>query len=156
MTVTKSSCTTADTEPLILKMLASTFVCQLIFYKSSLGTERERMEKGKGELGDKKHSDCDTTDSEDEEAKVFHEQDLVIILSNKPINLLEWGEHIEENWDRLMKENTRLGDKRATNHHHRQWHQLANSQTSNSSSSGSRQAREELKKRKIIYIQFPR
>ena len=30
------------------------------------------------------------------------------------------------------------------------------SQTSNSSSSGSRQAREELKKRKIIYIQFPR
>ena len=31
-----------------------------------------------------------------------------------------------------------------------------NFQTSNSSSSGSRQAREELKKRKIIYIQFPR
>ena len=30
------------------------------------------------------------------------------------------------------------------------------SQTSNSSSSGSRQAREELKKKKIIYIQFPR
>ena len=30
------------------------------------------------------------------------------------------------------------------------------SQTSNSFSSGSRQAREELKKRKIIYIQFPR
>ena len=30
------------------------------------------------------------------------------------------------------------------------------SQTPNSSSSGSRQAREELKKRKIIYIQFPR
>ena len=30
------------------------------------------------------------------------------------------------------------------------------SQTSNSSSSGSRWAREELKKRKIIYIQFPR
>ena len=49
-----------------------------------------------------------------------------------------------------------LGDKRATNHHHRQWLQLSNSQTSNSSSSGSRQAREELKKRKIIYIQFPR
>ena len=49
-----------------------------------------------------------------------------------------------------------LRDKRATNHHHRQWLQLQNSKTSNSSSSGSRQAREELKKRKIIYIQFPR
>ena len=67
------------------------------------------MEKGKGELGDKKHSDCDTTDSdsEDGEAKAFHEEDLVIISSDKPINMLEWGEHIEENWDRLMK-NTRL------------------------------------------------
>ena len=30
------------------------------------------------------------------------------------------------------------------------------SKTSNSSNSGSRQAREELKKRRIIYIQFPR
>ena len=49
-----------------------------------------------------------------------------------------------------------LGDKRATNHHHHQWHQLPNSKTSKSSSSGSRWAREELKKRKIIYIQFPR
>ena len=29
-----------------------------------------------------------------------------------------------------------LGDKRATNHHHRQWNQLPNSQTSNSFSSG--------------------
>ena len=47
-------------------------------------------------------------------------------------------------------------DKRATNHHHRQWHQLPNSKTSKSSSLGSRWAREELKKRKIIYIQFPR
>ena len=31
-----------------------------------------------------------------------------------------------------------LGDKRATNHHHRQWLQLPNSKTSNSSSSGSK------------------
>ena len=45
-----------------------------------------------------------------------------------------------------------LGDKRATNHHHRQSHQLP----TKSSSLGSRWARGELKKRKIIYIQFPR
>ena len=38
-------------------------------------------------------------------------------------------------------------DKRATNHHHCQWHQLQTAQTSNSSSSGSRQAREEPKKK---------
>ena len=49
-----------------------------------------------------------------------------------------------------------LGDKCATNHHHRRWHQLPNSKTSKSSNLGSRWAREELKKRKIIYIQFPR
>ena len=39
-----------------------------------------------------------------------------------------------------------LRDKRATSHHHRQWHQLQTDQTSNSSSSGSRWAREEPKK----------
>ena len=42
-----------------------------------------------------------------------------------------------------------LRDKRATSHHHRQW-QLQTDQTSNSSSSGSRWAREELKKE--IYL----
>ena len=41
-----------------------------------------------------------------------------------------------------------LGDECATNHHHRQWHQLPNSKTSNSSSSGSIRAREEPKKKK--------
>ena len=43
-----------------------------------------------------------------------------------------------------------LGDKRATNHHHRRWHQLQTAQTLNSSSSSSIRAWEEPKKRKII------
>ena len=47
-----------------------------------------------------------------------------------------------------------LGDKRATNHHHRQRHQLQTAQTSNSSSSGSRQAREEPKKGKSSTYNF--
>ena len=47
-----------------------------------------------------------------------------------------------------------LGDQHATNHHHRQWHQLPNSQTLNSSSSGSRRAREEPKKGKSSKYNF--
>ena len=55
-------------------------------------------------------------------------------------------------WFRSSSSRTRarpvwsLRDKRATSHHHRQWHQLQTDQTSNSSSSGSRWAREEPKK----------
>ena len=49
-----------------------------------------------------------------------------------------------------------LGDKCATNHHHRQWQtpKVPNSKTSNSSSSGSRRAREEPKKGKSSKYNF--
>ena len=53
-------------------------------------------------------SDSTESDSEDEEPKVFQEENLVIISSKEPINMLQWSEHLEENWSRLMKENTRL------------------------------------------------
>ena len=69
--------------------------------------EKEELEKS---MRGKNHSDSETTDSdtEDEEANIFQDENLVIISSNERINMLQWGEHLEENWDRLMKENTRL------------------------------------------------
>ena len=48
------------------------------------------------------------SDSDDEPPKVFHEENLVIISSNERINMMRWRSHLKKNWERLMKENTRL------------------------------------------------
>ena len=50
-------------------------------------------------------SETSESDSDDE---VFHEEELVVISSTDKINMLQWSEHLEENWDRLIKESTRL------------------------------------------------
>ena len=68
--------------------------------KSESDTPQER-EVGAG-------SENSDSDSDDEEPVVFHDEHLVIISSNEEINMLQWSEHLAENWDRLMKENTRL------------------------------------------------
>ena len=53
--------------------------------------------------------DSDTSDSDsDEEPKIFHEENLVIISSNEKISMNRWRIHLKNNWERLMKENTRL------------------------------------------------
>ena len=53
--------------------------------------------------------DPDTSDSDsDKEPNVFHEENLVIISSNEKINMMRWSSHLKNNWERLMKENTRL------------------------------------------------
>ena len=59
-----------------------------------------------GEVG--AGSENSDSDSDDEEPVVFYDEHLVIISSNEDINMLQWSEHLAENWDRLMKENTRL------------------------------------------------
>ena len=51
--------------------------------------------------------DSETSDSEDE-PKVFHEENLVIISSSEKISMMRWMYHLKNNWGRLMKENTRL------------------------------------------------
>ena len=53
-------------------------------------------------------SETSDSDSDDEPPKVFHEENLVIISSNEKINMMRWRSHLKENWERLMKENTRL------------------------------------------------
>ena len=53
-------------------------------------------------------SETSDSDSEDEPPKVFHEENLVIISSNEKINMMRGRSHLKENWERLMKENTRL------------------------------------------------
>ena len=50
-------------------------------------------------------SETSESDSDDE---VFHEEELVVISSTDKINMLQWSEHLEENWERLTKESTRL------------------------------------------------
>ena len=44
-------------------------------------------------------SETSESDSDDE---VFHEEELVVISSTDKINMLQWSEHLEENWDRLV------------------------------------------------------
>ena len=51
--------------------------------------------------------DSDISDS-DEEPKVFHEENLVIISSSEKISMNKWRIHLKNNWERLMMENTRL------------------------------------------------
>ena len=57
-----------------------------------------------------KQTDSETSDSnsDDEPPKVFHEESLVIVSSNEKISMMKWRGHLKENWERLMKENTRL------------------------------------------------
>ena len=53
--------------------------------------------------------DSETSDSDsDDEPKVFHEENLVIISSKEKISMNRWRIHLKKNWGRLMKENTRL------------------------------------------------
>ena len=54
-------------------------------------------------------SDSDTSDSDwESEPEVFHNEKLVIISSNEKISMFTWSIYLRKNWDRLMKENTRL------------------------------------------------
>ena len=54
-------------------------------------------------------SDTSESDSDSEsEPEVFHNEKLVIISSNEKISMFTWSVYLRKNWDRLMKENTRL------------------------------------------------
>ena len=54
-------------------------------------------------------SDTSESDSDSEsEPEVFHNEKLVIISSNEKISMFTWSVYLSKNWDRLMKENTRL------------------------------------------------
>ena len=48
------------------------------------------------------------SDWDDKPPKVFHEENLVIISSNEKISMMKWRNHLKNNWEKLMKENTRL------------------------------------------------
>ena len=50
----------------------------------------------------------DSESDSDIEPETFHHENLVIITSTMEINMMQWKMHIEENWERLMTENTRL------------------------------------------------
>ena len=40
--------------------------------------------------------------------EAFAEENFVVISSTIPITMRKWRLHLEKNWDKLMKENTRL------------------------------------------------
>ena len=50
----------------------------------------------------------DSESDSDIEPETFHHENLVIITSTMEINMMQWKMYIEENWERLMTENTRL------------------------------------------------
>ena len=65
------------------------------------GGDSEEEELG----GVENQVDSETSDSDsDEEPKVFHEEDLVIISSNEKISMTKWRSDLKHDWERLMKE----------------------------------------------------
>ena len=59
----------------------------------------------------------------------------ILIMTYKHVYERLPGKKLPSHWSR---EQACTRDKRATNHHHRQWHELPNSQTLNSFTSGCR------------------
>ena len=54
-------------------------------------------------------SSCSKSDSDIEsEPEIFHNENLVIISSSEKINMMQWKDYVHDNWDRLIKENSRL------------------------------------------------
>ena len=54
-------------------------------------------------------SSCSDSDSDVEsEPEIFHDENLVIISSSEKINMMQWKDYVHDNWDRLIKENSRL------------------------------------------------
>ena len=54
-------------------------------------------------------SSCSDSDSDIEsEPEIFHDENLVIISSSEKINMMQWKDYVHDNWDRLIRENSRL------------------------------------------------